>query len=64
MMATLFIGEQDAVFHWRDHQPMLLGTTLGVVLTIALVFALNSRKTSGSDYAAVSMNELKSKAQD
>ena len=62
MMATLFIGPQDYVFHWQDHLQLLLGVCAGVLVSGLMVLAyLVTRKDT---YEPVAMNELKSKVND
>ncbi|OEU08286.1 Cupredoxin [Fragilariopsis cylindrus CCMP1102] len=32
MMATLFIGAPDIIFHWQDHIPLLIGGGIGIIV--------------------------------
>ena len=40
MMATLFIGPPDVLFHWKDHIPLLTGCGVGIVLGMACLAPL------------------------
>ena len=69
MMATLFIGAPDIIFHWQEHIPLLIGGCIGIIvgLTILLLYyiiCINKRRQRSSDYSVVKMNELKSKTYD
>ena len=63
MMATLFIGPPDKIFHWKDHQQLLFGAGIGILVASALLLAYLVTR-GGSNYEALAMNELKSKAMD
>lgn len=65
MMSVLFIGPQDFVFLWKDHQELFLGVGAGIVLA-AVALLLLRRQTGRKDdaYQAVAMNELKAKVVD
>ena len=63
MMSTLFIGEPDYVFKWKDHVELLTGLGVGVLVSSVLLlgyFELFRKKP----YSPVAMNKLKSKVQD
>ena len=64
MMSTLFIGEQDFVFDWREHQKLLIGAVFGLILAGVFGWCSSSATKRKDMYAAVALNELKSKAQD
>jgi len=67
MMSTLFIGGPiHYPFRWRDHAQVLLGVCVGIVSATLLLlsYLLFCRWRRGEPYAAVAMNELKSKAVD
>jgi hypothetical protein len=67
MMSTLFIGNPDVLFKWRDHIPLLLGCGIGIVLGIAMAILaclLFRSKTEREEqyYSIVGMNEAKVRA--
>mmetsp|Transcript_15938 Transcript_15938/g.36907 ORF Transcript_15938/g.36907 Transcript_15938/m.36907 type:complete len:685 (+) Transcript_15938:412-2466(+) len=64
MMSTLFIGNPDVLFKWRDHLPLLLGCGVGIVLGMAglALTCLLFRKSDHHYYSVVGMNEAKTKA--
>jgi FtsP/CotA-like multicopper oxidase with cupredoxin domain len=64
MMATLFIGQPDAKFDWKDHQQMLLGACVGILGTSVLLLVYLVTRREKNAYAPAEMNELKSKAMD
>jgi hypothetical protein len=70
MMATLFIGPPDVIFHWQDHIQLIVGVTIGVVVAVTLLtLAMFCRSESEKSmkeyyYSVVTMNELKSKTVD
>lgn len=63
MMSTLFIGVEDFVFDWKEHEDALLGVATGVLAAGFILSALALARKK-SDYSAVALNELKSKARD
>ena len=62
MMSTLFIGNPDKIFHWRDHVQLLTGLIVGAGISSALLLWVFMRRAKS--YTPVSMNELKAKVQD
>lgn len=65
MMSTLFIGPQDWVFRWKDHEPLLIGLVVGMIVSgFAVYMFLDKRRRLGEPYEAVVMNEIKSKVLD
>jgi hypothetical protein len=70
MMATLFIGPPDYVFHWMDHIQLIVGIIVGVIIAIssitAYLFCRSESEKSMKEYytSVVTMNELKSKTLD
>lgn len=64
MMATLFIGQPDEHFHWKDHEQLLMGAGVGIIGTSMVLLAYLGTRREKSGYEAAEMNELKSKAVD
>lgn len=64
MMSVLFIGPQDFVFVWKDHEPLIIGITVGIVLAGIASVLLRLAKKKVEPYEAVAMNEMKAKALD
>merc|ERR1712154_730436 len=71
MMSTLFIGKQDYVFDWKEHQQLFLGAGIGMLLAGILVLIHsrvvvesnknnNKKKNHNKEYSPVALNELKS----
>ena len=63
MMATLFIGEKDWVFRWKEHVQWIVGCIVGTVLS-SVGLMIYVRREKNSLYSVVGMNELKSKTID
>ncbi|GAX25200.1 hypothetical protein FisN_5Lh281 [Fistulifera solaris] len=63
MMSTVFIGPQDFVFRWKDHQQAFVGLGIGFVVALLLVFVF-PKKEQAPAYEPVAMNQLKSKVMD
>jgi len=72
MMATLFIGPPDYVFHWEDHWQLILGLVIGALVGMSLLWtSISCLKAEGDrtvrdyyQYSVVAMNDLKKKTFD
>lgn len=64
MMATLFIGEKDWVFRWKEHVQWIVGCIVGTVLSSVGLMIYVRREKNSLYYSVVGMNELKSKTID
>lgn len=71
MMATLFIGPPDYVFHWEDHWQLIVGLAVGAFVSISLLLAVSCFRSESErsvkeyyQYSVVAMNELKKKTFD
>jgi len=72
MMATLFIGPPDYVFHWEDHWQLILGLVVGALVGMSLLWtSISCLKAEGDrtvrdyyQYSVVAMNDLKKKTFD
>jgi FtsP/CotA-like multicopper oxidase with cupredoxin domain len=65
MMSTIFIGDEDVVFTWKDYKELLVGLACGILLTgIILLVVRNVARDDKQLYEQVLMNEMKSKAVD
>ena len=72
MMATLFIGPPDYVFHWEDHWQLIVGLVIGALVGMALLWtSISYIKAEGDrsvrdyyQYSVVAMNDLKRKTFD
>lgn len=67
MMSTLFIGNPDVLFKWRDHLPLLMGCGVGLLMGIAFailacIVVRSRNETEEHLYSVVGMNDVKARA--